>query len=380
VLIAGPGGGKALAAHASAIAEWLKAGGHLLAVGLGQDAANAFLPAEVAMKKAEHISTLFAPPRRESLFAGIGPADVYIRDPRELPLAADGAEPLGNGVLAKVKGANAVLFALRPWEFDYLKPNGGAWTFDHKCHNVKWTFQRSSFALTRLLANLGVAAPAPVLKRIKEPAVDEEWLQDLLDAPWLGSGEQELVLSTRWKGFSLPNHHSFEKGLPAGWEAPGFDDRAWRPVRVPGLWKERYEDLAGMKGTFLYRLRFGLPQEWAAREGVALVLGKIVDSDVTYLNGTLIGSITYKNTRGAPAFKVRKYTIPKGLLKPGENVLAFAADNWGPGGVDPAGDKRQKKRLEDPTKHLALEGARYLHGLYLDMPEAKDDPYRYLRW
>ena len=93
-----------------------------------------------------------------------------------------------------------------------------------------------------------------------------------------------------------------------------------------------------------------------------------------------IGSITCKNTRGAPAFKLRKYTIPKGLLKAGENVLAFAADNWGPGGVNPAGGKRQAKRLDDPLRHLVPEGARYLHGLYLDMPEAKDDIYRYLRW
>ena len=36
VLIVGPGGGQQLAAHAAAIAEWLKAGGHLLAIGLDQ--------------------------------------------------------------------------------------------------------------------------------------------------------------------------------------------------------------------------------------------------------------------------------------------------------------------------------------------------------
>src|SRR5262249_35469538 len=34
VLVVGPGGGRKLAPHAPAIADWLKAGGHVLAIGL----------------------------------------------------------------------------------------------------------------------------------------------------------------------------------------------------------------------------------------------------------------------------------------------------------------------------------------------------------
>ena len=380
VLVVGPGGGQELSARKDAIAAWLKAGGHLLAIGLDQEQANAFLPIEVTLKEAEHISAYFEPPGKDSPFAGIGPADVYIRDPRPLPLAADGTEPLGDGVLARARDARVVFCALVPWEFDYDKPNGAAWTFDHKSHNVKYTFRRSSFALTRLLANMGVAAPTPILKRLQEPAVDEESLQDLVDAAWLESGDDEFVLSTRWKGFALPNHHSFEKGLPEGWQTAGFDDAEWRPIRVPGLWRERYKDLANMRGTMLYRLNFDLPEGWARKDDVAFVLGKVADQDWTYLNGKLIGKTTTKNTKGNLERKLRRYDIPAGLLKPGRNVLAFADDTWGAGGVRPAGQKRQKKRLENVTAYLAPEGVRYIHGLYLDAPERLDDPYRYLRW
>ena len=41
-----------------------------------------------------------------SLLAGIGPADVHNRDPREIPLVSGGAAVLGNGSLAKASNQN----------------------------------------------------------------------------------------------------------------------------------------------------------------------------------------------------------------------------------------------------------------------------------
>ena len=38
------------------------------------------------MKKSEHLSAYFEPLGMNSLLAGVGPADVHNRDPRELPL------------------------------------------------------------------------------------------------------------------------------------------------------------------------------------------------------------------------------------------------------------------------------------------------------
>jgi len=113
VLVVGAGGGQALAA--SAVADSLKIGGHVLALGLDEQEANAFLPTKVGMNKAEHIAAYFEPPAANSLLAGVSPADVHNRAPRELPLVSTGATPVGDGVLAKVEGANVVLDQLPPY-------------------------------------------------------------------------------------------------------------------------------------------------------------------------------------------------------------------------------------------------------------------------
>ena len=134
VLIVGPGGGQKLAAHAAAVSAWLKAGGNLLAIGVDEAEANAFLPFKVAMKKAEHIAAYFEPPGMGSLLAGVGPADVHDRDAQQLPLVVGGAAVIGDGVLAKAENANVVFCQMTPWSFDYPKQN-----------HLKRTYRRSSY-------------------------------------------------------------------------------------------------------------------------------------------------------------------------------------------------------------------------------------------
>jgi len=115
VLVVGRGGGKALAEHAPAVARWLKAGGHLLALELDEQEANTFLPFQVRTTPQEHIATYFAPFEVGSLLAGVGPADVHNRDPRELPLVSGGATVIGDGVLAQAENANVVFCQLAPY-------------------------------------------------------------------------------------------------------------------------------------------------------------------------------------------------------------------------------------------------------------------------
>ncbi|MCX8037129.1 MAG: hypothetical protein N3D11_08825 [Candidatus Sumerlaeia bacterium] len=179
VLIVGPGGGQTLSAHAAALAKWLEAGGHLLALGLDEQEANAFLPFKTRMKKAEHIAAFFPPMPARSLLRGIGPADVHNRDPRELPLVepAGGLSPVGDGVLAEASPNKIVLCQLVPWQFDYAKNYG-----------LKRTFRRASFLLTRLVANMGVAGSTPLLERFREPLdaarAEKRWLNGFyLDSP-----------------------------------------------------------------------------------------------------------------------------------------------------------------------------------------------------
>lgn len=162
VLIAGAGGGKRLAA-------WLEKGGRALAIGLGAEDLELL---KIPVKKGEHLSAYFEPGPAGSAFAGIGPADVHNRDPRELPLVAGG---VGNGVLAK--SGNLVLCQIAPWQFDPKKQL-----------NLKRTFRRSACLVARLVSNAGVAGSTPLLARFRNPVdpaqPERRWLEGLyLDVP-----------------------------------------------------------------------------------------------------------------------------------------------------------------------------------------------------
>jgi hypothetical protein len=177
VLVVGEGGEQKLARNAAAIADWLKAGGYLLAVGLDEQQVNAFLPLKVRMKEAEHIASYFEPSGINSLFVGVGPADVHSREPRQLPLVSAGVTIIGDGVLARAENFNIVFCQLAPWQFDSKQPQ-----------NVKRTFRRTSYLLARLLANMGAAGSTPVPERFGSPvdtSKDEKrWLEGLyLDVP-----------------------------------------------------------------------------------------------------------------------------------------------------------------------------------------------------
>ena len=131
------------------------------------------------MKKAEHIAAYFEPFATASPLAGVGPADVHNRDPKDFSLVSGGAAVVGDGVLATADKGNVVFCQLVPWQCDYSKEQ----------NNVKRTFRRSSFLVTRLLGNMGVeelhAASGPLQqsrgRRARPRSVGSEGLY--LDQP-----------------------------------------------------------------------------------------------------------------------------------------------------------------------------------------------------
>jgi hypothetical protein len=166
VLIAATGGPRKLDGSAAAIADFLKAGGHLLALGLDEEEANGLLPFRVGMTKAEHIASCFEPPPANSLLSGVAPADVHNRAPRTLPLASAGATILGDGVLAQAEDANVVFYQFPPYAVAGGQREASS---SHEQLNLRRTYRRSCFALARLLANMGVSAPTPLLSRFSTP-------------------------------------------------------------------------------------------------------------------------------------------------------------------------------------------------------------------
>ena len=123
------------------------------------------------------ISAFFESPGVTSLFEGIGPADVHNRDPRELPLVSSGARAVGDGVLATADNGQIIFCQIVPWHFD-----------GNQQSNLKRTYRRASFLLTRLLANLRVAGTSPIVTRFNAPvdptSSEKRWLDGLyLDQP-----------------------------------------------------------------------------------------------------------------------------------------------------------------------------------------------------
>ncbi|HEX6275436.1 MAG TPA: sialate O-acetylesterase [Polyangiaceae bacterium] len=138
--------------------------------------------------------------------------------------------------------------------------------------------------------------------------------------------EERAERLRRWEAENLPADAQNE-GEAWGYASPDFDDRAWRTLRVPGMWQR-----AGLafNGVVWFRRWFELPRALAGQE-LLLSLGRIDDFDHTYLNGVLIGSHP-KGTDQA-CLVLRRYRVPANLLHEGTNLLAVRVfDHVGEGG------------------------------------------------
>ncbi len=124
-------------------------------------------------------------------------------------------------------------------------------------------------------------------------------------------------------GGELP---AVDAGLVDGravWAAPDLDDAAWRTVTAPGVWEP--QGYPGMDGVAWYRTAFDLTAD-EARAGARLGLGRIDDSDVSYVNGREVGRTTDAYARA------RVYDVPAAALRPGRNVVAVRVEDTGGGG------------------------------------------------
>lgn len=177
LLIVGPNGSTSIVESNADIDAWQKGGGKLVALGLNQDEMDRLVSPRIRFRRAEHIATWFEPAKLGSPMEGIGPADLHNRDPRDYWLVDAGARPLGDGLLAETDDDSVFLCQFLPWEFA-----------QDKQANLKRTFRRASFALTRLLTNLGVESGSPIVDRLTNAMtpfdLEKRWKRGLyLDQP-----------------------------------------------------------------------------------------------------------------------------------------------------------------------------------------------------
>lgn len=114
--------------------------------------------------------------------------------------------------------------------------------------------------------------------------------------------------------------------LPADtsrWNQPGFDDSDWDRIPVPGLWEAGGYN--GMDGDAWYRASFTL-SEAEAKAGITLGVGRIDDSDITWVNGRQVGETRMQYNRP------RAYRVPPQSLRAGANQVAVHVHDSGGGG------------------------------------------------
>ena len=117
-------------------------------------------------------------------------------------------------------------------------------------------------------------------------------------------------------------------------------------LNVPGWFDTIAPSLAGRNMSILVERDIDVPEDWSDKD-VKLYLGAIIDSDMVYVNGTLVGETGY-------LYPPRIYHIPKGVLKKGTNhieirMLVFRCE----GGFMPGKDYK----LHSPEGvDISLEG------------------------
>ena len=119
----------------------------------------------------------------------------------------------------------------------------------------------------------------------------------------------------------LNGEWKFEIGDQSAWSRPDFNDDSWSKIIIPSSWEE--QGFPGYDGFAWYRRKFFFDSP-NLNNTFYLWLGRIDDSDETYLNGQLIGTEgSFPPDYETAYFQFRRYIIPPGILKlNGENVVA----------------------------------------------------------
>jgi hypothetical protein len=361
ILVVGPGGGQPLAQDAAAVADWLKAGGRVLALGLDEQEANAFLLCPVKTQRAEHIASYFAPPSAESPLVGIGPADIHNAAPREFPLLRAGATVVGAGMLGVSDDSQVVFCQLPP---DRVQKESGSepWLFTNRKEqrNLKRTYRRTCYLITRLLGNLGVSGSTPLLTRFSTPVATDEGTSVLKNGSFCADADSDGV-PDEWVFSPSPNAACRREKMPT-------DVEAWAvalacPQAISGQPPSTMlaqHDVPVRQGQW-YRISFQARAERLAGGSVTMTI-----------TNTEVWQSFFDYQRFEPGSEWKRFSFEVQSNGTADRHTRFQI--WYEGG----GELWLSDVRIDPIPDPAV--GRWLEGFYLDVPAEWDDPYRFFRW
>jgi hypothetical protein len=239
-----------------------------------------------------------------------------------------------------------------------------AWLNDPDCLVVRPPLSRSAAEVWASLVAIsgGVTMFADHLPKL--PADRVELLQRTLPVAGIagrpvttGAGERQTApaLTAGGEVYDIRGPWRFRTGDDPSYGSREFDEETWETIAVPARWDDAGHP--GYVGVAWYRTRFQLPQRTAAatdRRSFRLELGKIANSDETYLNGAKVGQ-----TEEPQVF--RRYPVSPDLLNwGGENVVAVRVSGGigGPGtGGGGGGGGIWSVRRDLPHRVWVAEGA-----------------------
>lgn len=118
-----------------------------------------------------------------------------------------------------------------------------------------------------------------------------------------------------WYERSLENDRGYRG--ENNWSKPDVNTSDWPTMEIPGYWADT--TLGNINGVVWFSKKFNVPSSLSGKKA-DLNMGRIVDADSVFVNGTFVGSTGYQ-------YPPRRYTIPEGVLKSGENVISVRIVN-----------------------------------------------------
>ena len=123
---------------------------------------------------------------------------------------------------------------------------------------------------------------------------------------------------------------ALDQGAKEGWmRSAAATAEGWKSAEVPGHWgsEGRAPELRDFDGVVWYSRKVTLPPDWSD-SAMILRLGAIDDSDVTFVNGELVGRTTMRHDLP------RVYEVAPGTFKAGDDnwITVAVVDPHGAGG------------------------------------------------
>lgn len=275
-----------------------------------------------------------------------------------LVAAGDGVELAGGGLFARHAGSPSALAclvdprAIPADELPYLRQS-------------RW---RATRALCQVLANAGAGFAADRRLWSGTATADESVV-----VPLAGGWKARMTLRLPAARDVGEKHRDQGPSTAAQMAvAAEVDDASWETLTLPGTWGSWGGAWAASDGEGVFRRRFQVSPGLLRRSQIFAELGPIDDVDTVWINGVEIGHT------GADVVShwqvLRRYPIPPGVLKIGDNVIAIrAADLFADGRV---GDDPRQFRI------IAAEARRddWYHPDFDSSRATGDDPHRYTRW